>query len=104
MALQTRLPPPSRLDSLREALTRPNRTSKPQPTSRATESHFPPSKVASHQGESEKAVSDAGDDPADESQDDGMWETDSVGIYETSGPPADAAKKWDDLDLPEICE
>lgn len=99
--------PSSRLDSLREALTRANRASKPHQSSRVAEFHAPPAptKVASHQEELEKSCSETGDyDPADESQEDGNWETDSLGIYETSGPLTDASKKWDDINLPAMCE
>ncbi|RJE18572.1 hypothetical protein PHISCL_09091 [Aspergillus sclerotialis] len=69
MAAQTSSP--SRLDLLREALTRPNQTPKPQQPSRVAESYPPPAKVASHQEGSEKTYSETGDDPADESQEDG---------------------------------
>ena len=96
--------PPSRSDLLREALTRPSRASKPQQPSQVAESCPLSAKVASHQEEWEKTNSETGDDPADESQEDGNWETDSLGIYEMSGPPTDAPKKWDDLNLPAMCE
>ncbi|OJJ52143.1 hypothetical protein ASPSYDRAFT_52369 [Aspergillus sydowii CBS 593.65] len=86
MAAQTS--PPSRLGLLREALTRPNQALKPQQPSQ----------------ESEETCSKMGDDPADENQEDGNWETDSLGVYEPSRPSTDAHKKWDDLNLPAMCE
>ncbi|OJJ52128.1 hypothetical protein ASPSYDRAFT_95833 [Aspergillus sydowii CBS 593.65] len=89
--------PPSRLDLLREALTRPDQALKPQQPSQVTE--FYPA-----QTESEKTCSETGDDPGDENQEDGNWETDSLGAYEASGPSTGAHKKWDDLNLPAILE
>lgn len=69
MAAQTS--PLSQLDSLREALTRTNRTLKPQQLSRAAKSHPPSARVASHKDKSEKTYSETGDDPADKSYEDG---------------------------------
>ncbi|KAL2801657.1 hypothetical protein BJX63DRAFT_426597 [Aspergillus granulosus] len=102
MAAQTS--PPSRLDLLREALTRPNQALKHQQPSQVAELYPPPSEVASHQEESEKTCSETSDGPADENQEDGNWETDSLGVYEASRPSTDAHKKWDDLNLPAMCE
>ncbi|KAL4861929.1 hypothetical protein BDV12DRAFT_190764 [Aspergillus spectabilis] len=96
--------PPSRLDLLREALMRPNQALKHQQPSQVAELHHPSTEVASHQEESEKTCSEAGADPADENQEDGNWETDSLGVYEVSRPSTDAHKKWDDLNLPAMCE
>ncbi|KAL6237464.1 hypothetical protein BDW75DRAFT_238253 [Aspergillus navahoensis] len=93
--------PRSWVDSLREALTRP---SKIQQRSWVSESHHPSARVASHHKEPDKTYSETGDDPADESQDDGHWETDSLGIHETSEAPTEATRKWDDLNLPAMCE
>ncbi|KAB8067910.1 hypothetical protein BDV29DRAFT_199794 [Aspergillus leporis] len=101
MAAQTS--PPSRLDLLRDALTRPNQALKPQQPPQVAELYPPPSEVASHQEESEKTCSETSDDPAG-NQEDGNWETDSFGVYEASRPSTDAHKKWDDLNLPAMCD
>ncbi|KAL2782957.1 hypothetical protein BJX66DRAFT_319420 [Aspergillus keveii] len=37
-------------------------------------------------------------------QEDGNWETYSFGVYEASRPSTDAHKKWDDLNLPAMCD
>ncbi|CEL11750.1 hypothetical protein ASPCAL14847 [Aspergillus calidoustus] len=96
--------PPSRLDLLREALTRPSQAQKHQQPSQVAELHSPPSEVAPHQEESEKTCSETSDDPADENQEGGNWETHSFGVYEASRPWTDAHKKWDDLNLPAMCD
>ncbi|KAL4918111.1 hypothetical protein BDW62DRAFT_210807 [Aspergillus aurantiobrunneus] len=74
--------PPSRLDLLREALTRPDQALKPQQPSQAAE--FYP--------------------PTNRNRENGNWETDSLGAYEASGPSTGAHKKWYDLNLPAILE
>ncbi|KAI3120537.1 hypothetical protein CBS147326_9421 [Penicillium roqueforti] len=94
--------PPSRLDWLREALTRPNQALKPQQPSQVAEFYPPPTEDESHHEESDKTCSETGDDPVDENQEDGNWETDSLGVYEPSRPSTDAHKKWDDVNLPAI--
>jgi hypothetical protein len=92
------------LDLLREALTRPKQALKSQQPSQVAESYHTSTEVASHQEELEKTCSEAGADPADQNQEDGNWETDSLGVYEVSRPSTDAHKKWDDINLPAMCE
>ncbi|KAF5859190.1 hypothetical protein ETB97_003203 [Aspergillus alliaceus] len=52
----------------------------------------------------EALKSETSNDPADESYKDSNWKTSSLGIYKISGPPTDASKKWDNLNLPAIYE
>jgi hypothetical protein len=101
MAAQTS--PPSRFDLLREALTRPNRALEHQQPTQVAEFYSPPSEVALNQEESEKTSSETSDDPA-EDQEDGNRETDSFGVDEASRLSTEAHKKWNDLDLPAMCE
>ncbi|KAJ0418365.1 hypothetical protein BJY00DRAFT_325050 [Aspergillus carlsbadensis] len=89
MAAQTS--PPSRLDLLREALTRPSQAQKHQQPSQVAELHSPLSEVAPHQEESEKTCLETSNNPADENQ-------------EALRPWTDAHKKWDDLNLLAMCE
>jgi hypothetical protein len=102
MAAQTS--PPSRLNLLRDALTRPNQALKPQQPPQVVELYPQPSKAAFPQEESEKTCSETSDDLADENQDDDNWETDSFGVDEASRLSTDAHKKWDDINLPAMCE